>query len=224
MLNLLPRQDPVVRAYVETLQDFGSQHVPAGRRRPGSRGRGARALRDAGPTIWRAGSPRCRSSSNVEHRIGDPRSCCDTFFPKAMLFLDAPGRASQLAARLSDDGIRQRVSRAPPAALDAAGDGRQGARQARSRWASPQIFLGRLESSRGTLNVDWTSGYYLSRDHRLLLILAEPVQAAAGHPVQRAAGHRASTARSRRALARLGRDRRAPRRPPQPGSTSAGRT
>src|SRR5262249_38125097 len=39
-----------------------------------------------------------------------------------------------------------------------------------------EVFLGRLESSRGTLNVDWTSGYYLSRGHRLLLLLAEPVE------------------------------------------------
>ena len=37
-----------------------------------------------------------------------------------------------------------------------------------------EIFLGRVGSSRGALEVDWTSGYYLSRDHRLLLILAEP--------------------------------------------------
>ena len=40
-----------------------------------------------------------------------------------------------------------------------------------------QIFLGRVESSRGSLQVDWTSGYYLSPDHHMLLILAEPTQA-----------------------------------------------
>ena len=38
------------------------------------------------------------------------------------------------------------------------------------------IFLSRLDASRGSLNVDWTSGYYLSRDHRLLLLLAQPVR------------------------------------------------
>ena len=39
-----------------------------------------------------------------------------------------------------------------------------------------EILLARLESSRGELAVDWTSGYYLSQDQRLLLILARPVK------------------------------------------------
>ncbi|MEO7795487.1 MAG: MMPL family transporter, partial [Thermoanaerobaculia bacterium] len=36
------------------------------------------------------------------------------------------------------------------------------------------IFLDRIGGQRGPLAVDWTSGRYLSRDHRLLLILGKP--------------------------------------------------
>src|SRR5690606_14427756 len=39
-----------------------------------------------------------------------------------------------------------------------------------------EIFLDRLGSGRGPLNVDWTSGRYLSRDHRVVLVLGRPVQ------------------------------------------------
>lgn len=108
----------------------------------------------------------------MQHRIGDPEELLRTFFPKSVLFLDDAGRR-ELTARLSDEGIREHVG------------------ELRRRLSTPQgivvkelsrldplglseIFLGRVQSSRGTLKVDWTSGYYLSRDHRLLLVLAEP--------------------------------------------------
>ena len=172
MLNLLPRNNPVVHSYIETLQDFGSQafllvaiEIPEG----------------AAPDPYEsladdlagrlAKVPELR---NVQHRIGDPVELLQTFFPKSLLFLDAKGR-DRMAEKLRDGAIRERVS------------------ELRRQLATPQgmatkqlarfdplglaeIFLGRLESSRGTLNVDWTSGYYLSRDHRLLLLLAEPLQ------------------------------------------------
>lgn len=172
MLSLLPKNDPVVRAYVETLEDFGSNtyllvaiRVPEG------------AVVDPYETLADrlaerlAGLPEIK---NVEHHIGQPQELLATFFPKAVLFLDEAGRR-QVAEKLSDEGIRARVQ------------------EIRRMLATPQgmaakdlikldplglaeVFLGRLASSRGTLEVDWTSGYYLSRDHRMLLILAEPVR------------------------------------------------
>jgi predicted RND superfamily exporter protein len=172
MLNLLPRKNPVVASYVETLQDFGSQSfllvtidIPEG------------AVVDpyqslADDLAARLGKlPELR---NVQHRIGDPVELLQTFFPKSLLFLDAQGR-ERLAAKLRDDAIRQRVSElkrqiGTPQGLAA----KQLFRL--DPFGLSEVFLGRLESSRGTLNVDWTSGYYLSRDHQLLLILAEPVE------------------------------------------------
>lgn len=172
MLSVLPREDPAVRTYVETLQDFGSNtfmlvaiRIPEG------------AVVDPYETLAdrlaeRLGKlPELKS---VQHRIGDPQELLQTFYPKALLFLDQPGR-QQLEARLSDAGIESHV------------------RELRRELATPQgiaakellrmdplgladVFLGRVQSSRGTLKVDWTSGYYLSSDHSLLLILAEPVK------------------------------------------------
>src|SRR5215210_6302037 len=172
MLNLLPRRDPVISSYIETLQDFGSQtfllvvvKVPEG------------AVADPYQSLvdeLAAGLSKLPELKNVQHRIGDPTELLETFFPKALLFLDEPGRDG-LAAKLQDEGIRRRVSELrrqlmTPQAI---------ALKELARYdplGLSEIFLGRLESSRGTLNVDWTSGYYFSRDHRLLLILAEPVK------------------------------------------------
>ena len=74
MLNLLPRKNPVVSAYIETLQDFGSQSfllvtvdIPEG------------AVLDPYETLADdlagrlAKVPELR---NVQHRIGDPVDLC----------------------------------------------------------------------------------------------------------------------------------------------------
>lgn len=170
MLSLLPREDPAVKAYIETLQDFGSNtyllvavKIPEG------------AVTDPYEQLaddLAARLEKLPELKSVQHRIGDPEELLQTFFPKSVLFLDEAGRRD-LAARLSDQGIRERVE------------------ELRRRLSTPQgmavkelarldplglseIFLGRIQSSRGTLKVDWSSGYYLSRDHQILLILAEP--------------------------------------------------
>jgi len=172
MLNLLPRKNPVVSSYIETLQDFGSQSfllvtvdIPEG------------AVLDPYESLADdlagrlAKVPELR---NVQHRIGDPVELLQTFFPKSLLFLDAKGR-ERLAAKLSDEAVRKRVSE-----LRLQLKTPQGMASKQLNRLDPlglaEVFLGRLETSRGTLNVDWTSGYYISRDHRLLLILAEPVK------------------------------------------------
>jgi uncharacterized protein len=170
MLSLLPRNDPAVQTYIETLEDFGSNtyllvaiQIPEGRV-PDPYEQLADDL-----AARLAKLPQLKS---VQHRIGDPEELLETFFPKSVLFLDEAGRRD-LAERLSDEGIRERVS------------------ELRRRLSTPQgiavkelsrldplglseIFLSRVQSSRGTLKVDWSSGYYLSRDHQVLLILAEP--------------------------------------------------
>ncbi|MDP9119778.1 MAG: MMPL family transporter [Acidobacteriota bacterium] len=172
MLNLLPRKDPAVRSYIEMLQDFGSNTylLVAIRLPEGAVAEPYEALAD--DLAGRLG--RLPDVKSVQHRIGDPVELLETFFPKSVLFLDVEGR-SKLVAKLTDAGIKRRVS------------------ELRRQLATPQglavkelikldplglsdVFLGRIDSSRGSLNVDWTSGYYLSRDHRLLLILVEPVR------------------------------------------------
>jgi hypothetical protein len=175
MLNLLPRRDPVVHAYLETLQDFGSQtFLLVAVRVPEN------AVTDPYESFVDDLAGRLEKLpelKNVQHRIGDPTELLETFFPKSLLFLDPAGR-EKLAAKLSDSAIERRVQElrrqlSTPQAMAV----KELARL--DPLGLSEVFLGRLEASRGTLNVDWTSGYYLSRDHRLLLILAEPA-----HPPQ----------------------------------------
>lgn len=173
MLNLLPRKDPAVHAYLEALETFGANtYLLVAVRLPEDVTvvEPYEALADE--LAARLGElPQIKS---VQHRIGDPEELLATFFPKAVLFLDDSGRA-QLTRRLSDEGIRDRVSElrrqiATPQGLAA----KELAKL--DPLGLSEIFLGRIQSSRGTLQVDWTSGYYLSRDRRMLLLLAEPVE------------------------------------------------
>jgi len=170
MLNLLPREDPAVRAYIQSLEDFGSQTLTlvAVRLPEGTVPEPYELFADE----LAARLSKLPELRNVQHRFGEPEELLKTFFPKSVLFLDAEGRR-KLGERLSDEGIRQRVSElrrqlSTPAGIAA----KQLAKL--DPLGLAEIFLGRVDSSRGSLQVDWTSGYYLSRDHRLLLILAEP--------------------------------------------------
>ena len=108
----------------------------------------------------------------VEYRLGEMEELIGTFLPRAILFLDADERR-QLLDRLGDEALEER------------------ARELRRLVETPQamaleellkldplglaeIFLERLTASRSGLSLDWTSGYMLSNDHRMLLILARP--------------------------------------------------
>ena len=96
----------------------------------------------------------------------------DTFLPRTILFLDAAER-QQVLERLGDQALEER------------------AKELRRLVETPQamaleellkmdplglveILLERLTASRSGLSLDWTSGYMLSNDHRMLLVLARP--------------------------------------------------
>jgi predicted RND superfamily exporter protein len=170
MLNLLPRRDPAIQSYLQMLQDFGSTaYLLVVVKLPEA------AVPEPYESLAddvAASLAKLPEVKSVQHRLGNPEELLAAFFPKSVLFLDAAGQR-ELEARLSDTGIRRRVS------------------ELRRQLQTPQalsvkelakldplglsdVFLGHVESSRGTLKVDWASGYYLSRDHRLLLVLAEP--------------------------------------------------
>lgn len=112
--------------------------------------------------------------SEVEHRTGEPEELLSEFIPRAVLFLDGAGRG-ELAERLTGEALRRRAA------------------ELRRLLETPQalalkdlmkldplgvadVFLERIGGSRGPLAVDWTSGRYLARDHRLLLVLGKPVR------------------------------------------------
>ncbi len=174
VLHLLPKRDPAVITFRDTLEAFGTvdtwvtairlpEEAPLD---PYESFADALAERMAGSGLF----------SSVEHRLGEPEELLSQFLPSAALFLDAESRDA-LAARLTDGAIAarakelRRLLEMPQALavkdllkLDPLG-------------ISP-IFVDRIGGVRGPLAVDWQSGRYLSRDHRLLLILGKPVRPA----------------------------------------------
>ena len=170
VLRLLPARNPDVQLFRATLERFGSGEYFVV---------GVRVAEGAPLDPFEAFADRLAERMTasglftaVEHRIGEPEELLSEFLPRAALFLDETGR-ERLAERLDVGAIRARAAdlrrllETPQAVawkelikLDPLG--------------VADVFLDRVGGSRGPLAVDWTSGRYLSRDHRLLLVLGKP--------------------------------------------------
>src|SRR6185503_364957 len=109
---------------------------------------------------------------DVQYRIPNPLDFVETILPRAMLFL-TPEEVRQVAGKLSDDGIRASIAR------------NRALLQTPQSFALKQlvqydpfnlvpIFMGKFQSATGGFRIDAASGYYLSADHTMLLILAKP--------------------------------------------------
>lgn len=170
VLNLLPKNDPALNAYISTLADFGTFDyllitvaIPEGTAvDPYESYADALAAKLVGiPEI-----------EAVEHRIDEPETLIAGLLPEAMLFVSDEDRP-EVVERLSTSGLSRRAAElrrliSTPQSivlrdlirLDPAG--------------LAEIFIDRIESGQGSMAVDWMSGYYLSQDQRLLLVLAKP--------------------------------------------------
>ena len=172
VLSLLPANDPEVATFRQTLQEFGGLDLllvifelpedPV-------LGPYTALVDKLGPAI------EARDDIEwVDYQIGEPEELLRAFFPKSFLFLDEAGR-QQVADRLSPEGITQQT------------------KELRRLLTTPQalarkelmlldplglsgLFLQQMTGASGALGVDWSSGHYLSRDHRLLVMLAKPVR------------------------------------------------
>lgn len=174
VLDLLPKHDPVVSTFRETLEHFGSIDVLLVV---------VRIPEQANLDSYEAFADRLGERLEtmpdfeyVDYRIGDPDELLRRLLPNALLFLDAEALAT-LEPRLSAEGALlraeelRRVITSPQGIaleelvlLDPLGIG--------------EVFLEGLSASAGRLSVDIASGYYLSQDHRILLILAKPTRPA----------------------------------------------
>ncbi len=171
VLDLLPRTSPEVATFRRALEEFGSlDYLLVAVRVP----EGA-VLDPYEAFVQRLGEGlrELETLERVEYRMGELDDLIQTFLPRALLFLDSDER-QRLLEKVGDEALTQR------------------ARELRRLLAIPQamaleelvkldplglaeVFLDRLTASRSGLSVDWSSGYLLSRDHRMLLILARPV-------------------------------------------------
>ncbi|MBP1641448.1 MAG: transporter [Acidobacteria bacterium] len=170
VLKLLPERDEAVNTYRETLELFGTaDYLVAAVKIPEG------VPLDPYAEFADALAERMQASglfTSVEHRLGEPEDLLREFLPRALLFLDVVER-ERVSAKLTDEAIARRVE------------------ELRRTLGTPQsvalkdllkldplglseVFLERLSSGRGPLAVDWTSGRYLSRDHRMVLVLGRP--------------------------------------------------
>ena len=169
-LDLLPRDSPQMRTFRRALDEFGSlDYLLIAVRLPEEAVLDPYEgfVDDLGERLGRR-----QMIERVQYRFGNLDEMAGIFLPRAVLFLDAAERQA-LLERLADESLVQR------------------ARELRRLVETPQamalegllkldplglveVVLDRLTSSRSGLSLDWASGYMLSQDHRMLLVLAKP--------------------------------------------------
>src|SRR5438128_1924075 len=114
---------------------------------------------------------------DVTYRIPNPLDFVEVILPRALLFL-TPAELNEVAAKLSDEGIRESVAR------------NRALLQTPQEFALKQlvqydpfnlapIFIRKFQSAGGGFNIDASGGYYVSADHSMLLMLMKP-----NHPAQ----------------------------------------
>ncbi len=170
VLNLMPRRDPVVSQFRQILEDFGSLEtlliaVPVSDE---DHLEGSLALVDALAKELKQ-SPHL---SAVQAQLEDPVKLAEAVLRHAVLFLDQEG-LSALQERLTREGLAARA-----ADIRAGLDTPQGMVGKEFAVRDPlgflPLLLSRISRTPAALKVDFASGYYLSADHSLVLILAKP--------------------------------------------------
>ncbi len=172
VLALLPDDDPVVDTFRETLAEFGGLDlllVIVRLPEDPIVGPYLELVDHLGPAL-----EALPELEYVDYKIGKPDELLRAFFPKAFLFLDDEARSS-VASRLTADGMAvqaqelrhilttpQALARKEFMLLDPLG--------------LSTLFLQQMTGGSGALGVDWTSGHYLARDHRLVVLLAKPIK------------------------------------------------
>ena len=172
--NLLPSGDPTVETFRRSMEQFGSidlllvavripADVPIGPYETFV----ARLSEELGGLD---------EIEYVDYKLGSPEELIEAFLPRFFLFLDADGR-DQVKERLNDQGVVDRAQElkrliTTPQAMALK------SLLLMDPMGVSEIFLESVGLSTGAIAVDLSSGYYLSKDHRLMLILAKPIKPA----------------------------------------------
>lgn len=170
VLSLLPKHEPSVNALRETLDQFGSlDYLLVAVRIPG--GESVDPYIDYVHFL----GDRMReldSLVEVEYSVGELEQLLSEFIPHSMLFL-SPEEVRRVVDRTSPENIHGRAA------------------EVRRQLAMPQsialeslllldpvgvgdIFMSKAKTSTAGMSIDWTSGYFLSHDRRMMLVLAKP--------------------------------------------------
>jgi len=178
VLNLIPQKNPRVNEFRRVLRDVGTLdyhiialEIPAGRdvHEYDTLIDGIAAGYKASPKI-----------EDVSYKIPNPLDFVDLVLPKAMLLL-SPDELRQVGAKLSDTSIRESVARNRSLLETPQGMAMKSLVQYDPFNIAP-ILLHRMQATGSGFNLDASSGYYLSGDHSMLLILAKPKRPAQDAP------------------------------------------
>jgi len=182
LLNLIPQQNKQVNEFRKVLKDLGTidYHIVVVDIPKGRDVHDYDSLIDAIADGYRK-NPKIE---DVTYKIPNPLDFIDIILPKALLFL-SPAELDEAAAKLSDAGIRESVAR-NAAMLQTP--------QAMAMKTLVQydpfnllpIFLRKFQSAGGGFSIDTSSGYYMSSDHTMLLILTKPRRPAQDVPFGKA--------------------------------------
>jgi predicted RND superfamily exporter protein len=178
LLNLIPQNNREVNEFRKVLRDLGTldNHVVVLELPKGANVDAYDPLIEAIAEGYRK-NPRIE---DVQYRIPNPLDFVEIILPRALLFL-SPEQLKLVEQKLSDEGIRQSVQRNATLL------------QTPQSFALKQlirydpfnlapIFLEKFTSASSGFRIDASSGYYLSADHSMLLILAKPKRPAQDVP------------------------------------------
>lgn len=178
LLNLIPQKNRQVNDFRKVLRDMGTidyhivvLEIPTGR-----------DVHDYDPLIDAIGdgyrkNPRI---ADVSYKLPNPFDFVQAILPRALLLL-TPSELNEVAAKLSDQGIRDSVAR-NRALLETPQAMALKQLVQYDPFNLAPIFVRRLQSSGAGMHLDTSSGYYLSADHSMLLILAKPKRPAQDVP------------------------------------------
>jgi predicted RND superfamily exporter protein len=170
VLALLPKNEPVVQDFRAGLEEFGSvDYLLVAVRLPEG------VVVDPYESFVRILGERLaelEQLTEVEYKIGSLEELLEAFLPRALLFL--PREAlEELAGAFSDQALERRAAELrrliTTPKLVAQKD-----LMLLDPFGVATIFLDRIESSRAGVSLDWQSGYFLSRDRGMMLVLAKP--------------------------------------------------
>lgn len=178
ILNLVPQNNREINEFKKVLHDMGTidyhivvVNLPAGH---------DVSEYDTLIQSLAGGYRKSALINDVDYRIPNPLEMIDLILPRALLFL-TPAELNQAGDALSDQAIRDSVARN------------------RTLLQTPQsmamkdivrydpfhllpIFMNKFKTDGTGFHIDVTSGYYLSADHTMLLILTKPKRPAQDVP------------------------------------------
>src|SRR5712691_4009015 len=178
LLNLIPQKNKQGNDFRKVVRDMGTKdyHIvivdlPAGR-----------DIHDNEPLIESIvdGYRKNRRIEDITYRIPNPLDFVEVILPRALLFL-APAELNEVAAKLSDAGIRESVAR-NRAMLETPQAFAMKQLVQYDPFNLAPIFIRKFQSAGGGFNIDTSSGYYVSADHTTLLMLTKPKRPAQDVP------------------------------------------